>query len=148
MKKRSKKQLARDAVVRKNDQVDLEKRSPCPRKKSMALSIVATDASFEKIPATSISPEAWLGRCIHCNTKFVVERDGSTSATIEHITPKVAGGNPFDPKNLALACSRCNNEKGIRHDKKVGRGGRADQVVAALQEKREARWKEAETLYV
>lgn len=66
---------------------------------------------------------------------------GETDATIEHIQPLCNDGAAIDPRNLALACSRCNNRKGIEHDQYAGRGGRADDVIAALQRKRIDRWR-------
>jgi len=83
----------------------------------------------------------WRGKCIHCNAGILVHSDGATTATIEHINPQCNGGDKFDPHNLALACVRCNNEKGIRHDKHAGEGGRADEVIAALQFRRQTRWR-------
>lgn len=115
----------------------------------VVLSIVLTDNTFHRIAVhpehkfTLIQP--WVGRCIHCNTKLLVHHDGSTDATLEHINPLCAGGDAIDPRNLALACVRCNNQKGIRHDQHVGKGGRADEVVTALQAKRLARWREPVT---
>jgi 5-methylcytosine-specific restriction endonuclease McrA len=112
----------------------------------IVLSIVVTDNTFLRSKPRFYSEErpldvVWVGRCIHCNTQLVVSIDGKTGATIEHIQPLCDGGHPTDPRNLALACARCNNEKGIRHDIHVGKGGRADEVVLALQEKRSARWR-------
>ena len=66
---------------------------------------------------------------------------GETDATVEHIKPICDGGSLDDLRNLALACKRCNNEKGIRHDQHSGKKGRADEVIIALQEKRELRWR-------
>ena len=119
-----------------------------PKGKSRArvvLSIVATDNTFYQLQHpeqkfTQIQP--WVGKCIHCNTKFFVSHTGETDATVEHIRPLCDGGDPTDPRNLALACKRCNNEKGIRHDQHSGKGGRADDVIAALMEKRMQRWRE------
>ena len=87
-------------------------------------------------------PAAWVGKCIHCNTKLFVTDHGNTDATVEHIQPLCDGGDPTDPRNLALACKRCNNEKGVRHDQHAGKGGRADEVIARLREKRAQRWQE------
>lgn len=110
------------------------------------LSIVATDATFHLYGDAKTGEErTWYGRCIHCNTRLAVTEQGNTDATVEHINPLCAGGESVDPRNLALACSRCNNEKGIRHDQHVGKGGRADEVIAALQAKRVARWREPVT---
>lgn len=106
----------------------------------LILAIVATDATF--VPARGCP--GWEGRCIHCNTRLFVAPDGSTDSTIEHIRPQCDGGGS-DPENLALACARCNNEKGVRHDPRVGRGGargaRAGEVIEALLTKRMERWR-------
>jgi 5-methylcytosine-specific restriction endonuclease McrA len=110
---------------------------------------VATDATFKPMFASYTGYErgpqgevGWQGKCIHCNTKLYVGLTGDTDATIEHIRPKCSGGHPEDPRNLALACSRCNNEKGVRHDRFAGKDPRADEVIAALLEKRMERWRE------
>lgn len=112
-------------------------------REQVVLAIVATDNTFHLYGDAKIGePQTWIGRCIHCNTRLVVTPQGSTEATLEHINPLCAGGESIDPRNLALACKRCNNEKGVRHDQHVGKGGRADEVIAALQEKRQRRWRE------
>ena len=105
----------------------------------VVLSIVMTDNTFY---VGYSDPLCWVGKCLHCNTLLCVSQQGSTSATIEHIVPLCDGGDPIDPHNLALACSSCNNEKGIRHDKHAGSGGRADEVIASLQKKRNDRWRD------
>ena len=101
---------------------------------------VLTDSTFN-----CIESGVWSGSCIHCNSKFIVELfdDGSvnTIATIEHIKPIVAGGSQVDVLNLALACSRCNSSKGIKHDKKVGKSKRSDQIIETLLIKRQARYR-------
>lgn len=103
----------------------------------VVLSIVETDSTFELE-----SDGYWVGNCIHCNRKLAVAPDGATdSATVEHINPLCHGGEATDPRNLALACRGCNNEKGVRHDQHVGKGGRADEVVANLLQKRASRWR-------
>lgn len=109
-------------------------------------SIVKTDNTFNltMLGTTSV----WQGKCLHCNTNMIVSSDGYTNATIEHIVPLTAGGSLNDPRNLALACKRCNNEKGIQHDPYVGKGGskgqRADEVVQQLLAKRLKRWRDPE----
>ena len=116
----------------------------------VVLSIVAHDNTFEQLVeewrfgSPTVHQPCWVGRCIHCNAKVFVTTSGTTDATIEHIAPLCDGGDPIDPHNLALACASCNNEKGIRHDKHAGKGGRADEVIRALQEKRASRWREVQ----
>jgi 5-methylcytosine-specific restriction endonuclease McrA len=102
--------------------------------------IVVTDSSFRIV---AVEQAYWRGKCIHCSSPVCVMLDGSTTATLEHIRPLCAGGSSDDPRNLALACSACNNAKGIRHDRKVGRCPRSDEVVAALLQKRAERWRDA-----
>lgn len=103
---------------------------------------VLTDKTF-----TLVNEGVWCGSCIHCNSKFIVEiidNDVQTLATLEHIKPLVAGGSAIDPKNLALACARCNSSKGIRHDKNVGKSKRSDEIIEALLQKRSLRWRDEE----
>lgn len=115
------------------------------------LSVVATDNTFNPVigrPGHSAFEDqcmprqqlGWQGRCIHCNSHLFVTMQGLTEATLEHIKPLCNGGPAIDSENLALACSCCNNEKGIRHDMHAGKAGRADEVIATLQEKRQKRW--------
>jgi 5-methylcytosine-specific restriction endonuclease McrA len=106
------------------------------RRLDLLVAVALTDVTFE--PTT----EGWIGRCIHCGRKIAVAKTGATSGTLEHIIPLSANGSPDDPKNLALACTTCNNEKGINVDPYVGRGGRADEVVATLLAKRTSRWRD------
>ena len=109
---------------------------------SLVLAIVETDATFNAIVHPRTGEACWAGRCIHCSAQLIVDLDGSTAATVEHLVPLCGGGAAADPRNLALACGGCNNEKGIRHDRRAGRGGRADEVIAALLARRAARWHE------
>lgn len=114
----------------------------------LALQIAESDATFSLVAAADGST-CYVGKCIHCGTKLRVETDGSTAATIEHIVPLCDGGDAVDLLNVALACSGCNSEKGIRHDSKSGRGGRSDDVIKALLDKRRSRYvcKEREKLH-
>jgi 5-methylcytosine-specific restriction endonuclease McrA len=104
---------------------------------------VTFEPVVKAFPEFHMYPAAWVGKCIHCNSKLFVTDNGSTDATVEHIKPLCDDGDPTDPRNLALACRRCNNEKGVRHDMHAGKGGRADEVIAQLQAKREERWRSA-----
>lgn len=110
------------------------------RRIDLVLEVVESDSTFHLKDVSGT--KMWVGNCLHCNRKLVVTLQGTTGATLEHIMPLSAGGSPDDLINLALACASCNNEKGIHHDPHVGKGGRADEVIKTLQEKRIARWRE------
>jgi 5-methylcytosine-specific restriction endonuclease McrA len=84
-----------------------------------------------------------------------LEGVGVSAVTLEHIVPQawferskvIAALNlPFvdrnDTKNLALACPRCNHDKGKGHDTRAN-DPRARAVVLALLEKRLARYLDA-----
>lgn len=109
-------------------------------KRRTILSIVATDSTFE--PVDFRGREVWQGRCLHCNGWLLIAADGEpiSRATIEHIVPRSAGGGD-QPDNLALACARCNEGKGRRHDPHFGRDARARELVERLLEKRRQRWR-------
>lgn len=93
-------------------------------------------------------------RCLHCRARLRLADSGEPigPATLEHVIPsswfgrraaaeltdRVSG--PEDPRNLAIACRRCNHAKGARHDPHPGQvESRA--VVSALLERRLARWR-------
>lgn len=109
-------------------------------KRRAILGIVRTDATFERVALRE--GEAWVGKCIHCGSRLVIGLDGEPwgHATIEHILPRSHGGTDA-PENLALACARCNHQKGVRHDAKRRRDAGLDELVRALTEKRRARWR-------
>lgn len=119
------------------------KRPKGKNRAQVILSVVESDNTFDLITPVGSGHPHWAGKCIHCNTKLFVTDLGNTDATLEHIQPLCDGGASTDPRNLALACKRCNNEKGIRHDQYAGKGGRADEVIEALLAKRLARWRNA-----
>ena len=107
------------------------------------LAAAVTDRTFER---TRLDDRiVWVGKCIHCNSKLVVADDGRSlgEATLEHIIPQAQGGTN-DVSNIAVACARCNREKGTRHDHK--RGGRLDEIVASLQARRTERWRDPDTV--
>ena len=106
-------------------------------RKDLIVQIVATDSTFERR-----ADGQWIGKCIHCNSKLLVGACGTTNGTLEHIHPCALTENANDLRNLALACSGCNNAKGRHHDKHAGKGGRADDVIEKLQAKRDARWRD------
>jgi 5-methylcytosine-specific restriction endonuclease McrA len=100
------------------------------------LDIVSTDSTFER--AEVRGEKVWVGRCIHCNARVVVNDSGETLATIEHIFPRTHGGTD-DVENLALACRRCNGEKGVRHDNRHKNDPKFIEIVEALRAKKAAR---------
>ncbi len=109
------------------------------RRHLLLLAAAVTDSTFER--TTLDGRPVWVGKCIHCNSKLVVADDGRSlgAATLEHVWPEAQGGTN-DVTNLAVACARCNREKGSRHDH---RGGpRLEQVVALLQARRLERWRD------
>jgi 5-methylcytosine-specific restriction endonuclease McrA len=113
------------------------------RRHLLLLAAAVTDHTFEK--AELDGRVAWVGKCIHCNTKLVVGHDGRPlgEATLEHVFPETQGGTD-DVANLAVACARCNREKGSRHDHRGGQ--RFEEIVAALRARRAERWREPEAV--
>ncbi len=105
------------------------------------LAIVATDATF--VRGRHGANEAWIGKCLHCGGHLVIALDGEpvSRATIEHILPTSHGGTD-ELTNLALACARCNHQKGVRHDSKRKGDARLAEIVAKLAERRRARWRD------
>jgi len=99
--------------------------------RARVLQIVETDATFSA--ADVRGQRCWVGKCLHCGSRLVVEADGSLagSATIEHIVPRARGGSDAI-ENLALACASCNHEKGRRHDALRKPDARAGEVIEAL----------------
>ena len=75
----------------------------------------AMDSTFE--PSIVGAERALTGKCIHCRTRVSVSLHGKPigGASLEHIVPRTHGGtNALD--NLAIACTRCNAQKGTRLD--------------------------------
>ena len=113
------------------------------RRHLLLLGAAVTDATFERIVLDG--RVAWMGKCIHCNTKLVVGDDGRSlgEATLEHVWPQTQGGTD-ELTNLAVACNRCNREKGSRHDHT--RTARLEEITTELRTKRMARWRAPETV--
>ena len=98
----------------------------------------------------------WTTRCIHCRSRVGVGDAGEPvgSTTLEHIVPRawfvkprgselIEGlDGPDDPRNLALACGRCNWTKGKRLDARGPGDARAVEVVSALLRRRRSRYRE------
>jgi 5-methylcytosine-specific restriction endonuclease McrA len=109
------------------------------RRHLLLLAAAVTDSTFER---TSLDGHhAWVGKCLHCGSKLVVADDGRAmgEATLEHISPQAQGGTN-ELTNLAVACARCNRQKGSRHDHRPGEA--LDRLGAVLREKRMARWRD------
>lgn len=81
------------------------------------------------------------GKCIHCQRKLVLQPDGAPldGATLEHIVPRNHGGTN-DVENLAVACARCNSEKGLRHDHKRADDPKLREIIERLQARRRERF--------
>jgi len=109
------------------------------RKHLLLLAAAVTDSTFER--GVLDGQPAWVGKCLHCGAKLVVRDDGRAmgEATLEHVWPTTQGGTN-EVTNLAVACNRCNREKGSRHDH--GKSDRLDDVVAKLRERRRERWRD------
>ena len=109
------------------------------RRHLLLLAAAVTDATFERQVLDGV--RVWVGKCIHCGRKLVVGDDGRGlgEATLEHVWPQAQGGTD-DVRNLAVACARCNREKGKRHDHLGGEG--LARVVALLRARRAERWRE------
>lgn len=104
------------------------------------LRAVLTDGTFEK--ASLRGELAWVGKCLHCRSRLVVGLGGEAEpgVTVEHIRPRHHGGTD-EAENLAVACARCNAQKGLRHDVKRAGDRRAAEVVERLLAERRARWR-------
>lgn len=98
----------------------------------------------------------WHTRCLHCRSTLFLRADGEAlgATSLEHVVPRAwfgrsaagaltaqVGNNPDDARNLALACRRCNHDKGKGHDARGPSDARARQVIATLLERRLARWR-------
>lgn len=108
--------------------------------------VVETDLTAERTDGV------WRARCLHCRTSLLLREDGEPldGATLEHIVPRAwfekrsAAAliaefvGPDDPRNLALACARCNQSKGHGHDKNGPSDARAREVIVALLQRRAA----------
>lgn len=117
--------------------------------RNLLLSAVETDSEAE------FADGVWQTRCLHCRSKLMLRDDGLAlnGVTLEHVVPqswfekRLAADlindleGPNDPRNLALACPRCNQGKGSSHDARGPNNPRAREVVMQLQQRRLARWK-------
>lgn len=115
------------------------------------LSAITTDAEASR------DPSGWRTRCLHCRTRLHVGTDGEPlgAASLEHVVPRAwfgkraagpltarVGDAPDDTRNLAIACTRCNHDKGKGPDARGPHDARAYHVVETLLTKRLARWRD------
>lgn len=108
------------------------------RKQRLLREVAESDRTFER--KESRGETVLEGKCIHCGRKLALYPDGRPigDATLEHIIPKHHGGtDALD--NLAIACARCNSEKGLRHDHKPSDDRKLREVIATLQARRRDR---------
>ena len=120
-----------------------------PALRRLFLCALATDALARR------EGDGWVTRCLHCRARLDVRADGEPlgHATLEHVVPQAwfgraaaaeitarVGNDCNDARNLAVACARCNHDKGKGHDARGPRDARAVDVVTALLERRLARW--------
>lgn len=98
--------------------------------------------------------EGFTAPCLHCRSTLALRADGEAlgNATLEHVVPVswfgkraaarlVAGlEGPDDARNLALACRRCNHDKGTGPDARGPADARAFEIVAQLVATRLARF--------
>ena len=104
-----------------------------------------------------LTDKVWNTRCLHCRSRLQVRDDGEAMghSTLEHVIPQAwfgalaaknlcarVGDDADDARNLALACTRCNHDKGKSHDARGPADARALEVISALFAKRIARWRE------
>jgi 5-methylcytosine-specific restriction endonuclease McrA len=85
-----------------------------------------------------------VGKCIHCNALRTLDLHGEPGpgTTLEHIVPRHHGGT-HALANIAIACARCNGQKGSRLDHRPWHDATLQAVITRLKERREARWREA-----
>ncbi|GAB6195084.1 HNH endonuclease [Lysobacter xanthus] len=123
-----------------------------PALRRLFLLAVSTDAEAH------CDGDRWTTRCLHCRTRLQVRTDGTPegSASLEHVVPRAWFGKraasamtarvadaPDDARNLAVACARCNQDKGKGPDARGPSDARAFEVVETLLARRLARWRDA-----
>jgi 5-methylcytosine-specific restriction endonuclease McrA len=124
----------------------------CPALRRLFLAALRTDTE------ATLTGDAWTTRCLHCRTRLSARADGTPEghASLEHVVPRawfgkrasadltrLVGDDPDDPRNLALACTRCNHDKGKGPDARGPADARAREVVGRLLGTRLSRWRDA-----
>ena len=102
-----------------------------------------------------LTDRGWETRCLHCRTRLQFALDGEPlgSGSLEHVVPQAWFGkraaselcatvenDPNHPRNLAVACRRCNQSKGKGPDARGPADPRAMQVIAEMLARRLDRW--------
>ncbi|BCS35185.1 hypothetical protein TBR22_A44120 [Luteitalea sp. TBR-22] len=117
---------------------------------TLLLRVVESDAR-----ATQADDGSWIVPCLHCQSKLAIAPGGAPlgEASLEHIVPRswfgrgparvlvAEVGDVEALANLAVACARCNRQKGKTHDADGPSNPRAREVIAALLARRAARQK-------
>jgi 5-methylcytosine-specific restriction endonuclease McrA len=102
----------------------------------------ATDRTYVR---TQVDGKAALvGKCIHCGRKLAIDLAGRplSDASLEHILPRHHGGDDA-LNNLAIACTRCNAQKGYRHDCQRRDDPKLQSVLQTLRARRSSRLRPA-----
>lgn len=119
-----------------------------PRLRRRYLQILQTDREAQ------LRDGQWTTSCLHCRTRLVLREDGQAigDVSLEHVIPKTWFGkraaqtlcaqvrDADDVRNLALACRRCNQAKGVGPDARGPGDPRALEVVMHLFARRAARF--------
>lgn len=123
-----------------------------PALRRLFLQAIRTDAE------AAAADGEWTTRCLHCRTRLQVRGDGTPlgHASLEHVVPQAwfgkraaaaltarVGDAADDARNLAIACRRCNHDKGKGPDARGPTDPRAFDVVEALLARRLQRWRDA-----
>lgn len=105
------------------------------KQRHLFLSLISADRTFRK---SDVRGETlWVGKCIHCRKKLVFAENGEpiSDGSLEHILPRTHGGTD-DLENLAIACRRCNSQKGKRHDWKPISDEKLQQMIERLRRRK------------
>ncbi|HRD73703.1 MAG TPA: HNH endonuclease [Aquimonas sp.] len=100
--------------------------------------------------------DGWETRCLHCRARLQFARSGEPlgAGSLEHVIPQAWFGkraastlcasvdnDPNHPRNLAVACGRCNQSKGKGPDARGPADPRALQVITTMLARRQSRWR-------
>jgi hypothetical protein len=104
--------------------------------RKLLIAAVQTDTVAELVDGT------WRTRCLHCRSALYVSAEGVTSngATLEHIIPQSWFEKRAAADLIGDLTGRCNQGKGLNHDKAGPSNQRAREVVQSLFAKRQARY--------